>query len=171
MAADLRRKQIEDYLKENTDPVSATQLAKRFAVSRQVIVGDIALMRAAGLSITATPRGYIINTDVNTEDYTFTIACSHSYEDMASELYTIVDNGGSVLNVTVEHPVYGQIVAELRVFSRYDVDLFLKNIEENNAQPLSKLTGGIHLHTIRCKDSQTKERILEALKKENILLV
>lgn len=169
MSANLRRKQIEEYLKENTEPISATALAKKFLVSRQVIVGDIALMRATGLSISATPRGYIMNSENSEEEYTFTIACNHGYENIAEELYAVVDNGGSIIDVTVEHPVYGQIVGELRIFSRYDADLFLKNIEENKAQPLFRLTGGIHLHTIRCKDAETKERILDALEKENVL--
>lgn len=165
-----RRTKIEALLKEKSEAMSATSLAKVFSVSRQVIVGDIALMRASGYKILATPRGYIMDSENTNDEKIFTIACNHTMDNMANELYAVVDNGGAILDVTVEHPVYGQIVGELRIFSRYDADLFLKKIEENMAQPLFRLTGGIHLHTIKCKDEETLKRILNALKKENILL-
>lgn len=170
MPSDERRKNIEKTLRNNTEPVSATALAKIFSVSRQVIVGDIALMRAAGIKISATPRGYVINSEGDKIDNDYTIACIHDDKNMAEELYTVVDNGGTVVDVTVEHPVYGQIVGELRISSRYDVDLFMEKIKNNQAQPLSNLTGGIHLHTIRCRDEETFNRIKEALKKQRIIL-
>nr|WP_300090728.1 transcription repressor NadR [Sedimentibacter sp.] len=170
MPSDERRKKIEKTLRNNTEPVSATALAKSFSVSRQVIVGDIALMRAAGIKISATPRGYVINSENDKCDNDYTIACSHDDKNMAEELYAVVDNGGTLVDVTVEHPVYGQIVGELRISSRYDADLFMEKIKNNQAQPLSNLTGGIHLHTIRCRDEETLKRIKEALKKHNIIL-
>lgn len=170
MPSEERRKNIEKTLRSNTEPVSATALAKIFSVSRQVIVGDIALMRAAGIKISATPRGYVINSEADKIDNDYTIACIHDDKNMAEELYAVVDNGGTVVDVTVEHPVYGQIVGELRISSRYDVDLFMEKIKNNQAQPLSNLTGGIHLHTIRCRDEETFNRIKRALKKQRIIL-
>ncbi|KAF5050454.1 putative transcription repressor NiaR [anaerobic digester metagenome] len=170
MPSEERRKKIENTLRNNTEPVSATALAKTFSVSRQVIVGDIALMRAAGIKISATPRGYVINSEAEKSDNSYTIACSHDDKNMAEELYAVVDNGGTVVDVTVEHPVYGQIVGELRISSRYDVDLFMEKIKSNQALPLSNLTGGIHLHTIRCRDEETLKRIKEALRKQSIIL-
>lgn len=165
-----RREQIAKILKDNTEPISATILAKKFNVSRQLIVGDIALMRAAGQNIFATPRGYIIISENQQYQQVYTIACNHTNEKIATELYAVVDNGGALLDVTVEHAVYGQIIGELHIFSRYDADLFLKKIEDNSVLPLSKLTGGIHLHNIQCKDEDVLQRILDELKKENILL-
>lgn len=163
-----RREKIEKILNTCNDPVSASTLAKEFNVSRQVIVGDIAIMRASGLKISATPRGYVID-KLHDDNLIFTIACKHTDENMAQELYTIVDNGGAILDVTVEHGVYGQIVGELHIFSRYDVDLFLEKIKKNKSLPLSNLTGGIHLHRIQCKDEEIYKRIINALDKENIL--
>jgi len=165
-----RRTQIESLLKEKTEAISATSLAKKFFVSRQVIVGDIALMRASGYKILATPRGYIMDFENTDDEKIFTIACNHEVDNMASELYAVVDNGGSILDVTVEHPIYGQIIGELRIFSRFDADLFLEKIKNNLAQPLFRLTGGIHLHTIKCKDEETMQRIINILNKKNILL-
>ncbi|MEL7646573.1 MAG: transcription repressor NadR [Sedimentibacter sp.] len=169
MISEERRKNIEKTLRNNTEPVSANALARQFSVSRQVIVGDIALMRAAGVKISATPRGYVINSDFEKTENTYTVACCHDDKNMIMELYAVVDNGGTVADVTVEHPVYGQITGELRISSRYDADLFMDKIKNNAAQPLMHLTGGIHLHTIRCADDQTFVRIREALKKENII--
>ena len=57
MTAAQRRSAIYAQLTQASAPVSATTFAQRFSVSRQVIVGDIALLRAEGHSITATPRG------------------------------------------------------------------------------------------------------------------
>jgi hypothetical protein len=170
MNSEERREKLLSILNRSTEPVTATTLAKKFSVSRQVIVGDIALMRAAGIKITATPRGYVLNSEFESNDNIFTIACRHDQINMANELYTIVDNGGTILDVTVEHPVYGEISGELRISTRYDADMFLEKIKNKQAQPLMKLTGGIHLHRIKCKDEQSRKRIIEALKKEDIIL-
>lgn len=170
MTSDERRNNIEIVLRSNSDPMSATALAKKFSVSRQVIVGDIALMRAAGLKISATPRGYVINSEIEKSESVYTIACCHDEKNMAAELYAVVDNGGTLLDVTVEHPIYGQIVGQLCISSRYDADLFLEKVKNNQAQPLMRLTGGIHLHTIKCNDEETYNRIIRALKNDNIIL-
>ena len=127
-------------------------------------------MRASGLKILATPRGYVIDRESDDSNLTYTIACKHTNDDMGKELYLIIDNGGAVLDVTVEHGVYGQIVGDLHLLSRYDVDLFLEKAKENNSLPLSNLTDGIHLHTIQCNDEETYKRIIGVLSKENILL-
>lgn len=146
--------------------MSATALADRFRVSRQVIVGDVALLRAAGRKINATPRGYVMGEE--TTGITGVLACVHAPEDMGRELNTIVDHGGEVLDVIVEHPVYGQLTGQLQLRSRHDVAQFLKKAE--GASPLSALTDGIHLHTVRCPDEETLARITAALKQEGFLL-
>ena len=84
--------------------------------------------------------------------------------------YTIVDNGGGILDVIVEHPVYGQICGKLHIFSRYDVDNFLKKLLQSKSVPLCNLTEGVHLHTISCRSLSEYERILSALRDKNILL-
>lgn len=170
MTAAKRREYIEQRLRESAEPVSASQLSGETRVSRQVVVGDIALMRAGGLDILATPRGYILAPAPDEQGLTATIACVHGIGDMAQELYTIIDHGGAVLNVIVEHPVYGQLTGPLHLFSRFDVDEFAAKLSESDAAPLSKLTDGIHLHTIRCRDEQMLSRIKKALKQQGLLL-
>ena len=169
MTSEERRVQIEGILNNNTEPVTASYFAKEFSVSRQVIVGDIALMRAGGLKISATPRGYVLDREEDSQ-CVFTVACCHDEKTMGDELYAIVDNGGIVHDVIVEHAIYGELIGELHLQSRYDVELFLKKLAENKVQPLLRLTGGIHLHTIKCKDEETKKRIINILKLKKFLL-
>jgi len=86
------------------------------------------------------------------------------------ELYAIVDNGAKVIDVIVEHSVYGKISAELNLSSRYDVDKFLQKISESDANPLSDLTEGLHVHTLSLKDAESFDRIVECLKDLQILV-
>lgn len=163
-----RRAEIALLLREASGPVSAAALAGRFSVSRQIIVGDIALLRASGTPIIATPRGYTLLPQPD-RGITQITACVHGPQDIGRELRAIVDAGGEVEDVMVEHPVYGQLTGALHIRSRYDVDAFLRRIQEQDAQPLSLLTSGVHLHTIRCPDTATLEHVLAALECEGVL--
>lgn len=168
-SAGARRAAIAGILERAQGPVSATALAGRFGVSRQIIVGDVALLRASGAAISATPRGYVAARTWDAGGVERKVACVHTPEDMGRELRAIVDAGGEAVDVVVEHPVYGQLTGELHVRSRYDVEAFLQKVRENRAKPLSDLTGGIHLHTIRCPDGAALERVLRALEREGML--
>lgn len=163
-----RRKYIMGRLEEGGAPVSATVLAGELSVSRQIIVGDVALLRAGGAHITATPRGYVLERPP--EGRRFTIACRHTPEEMARELEIMVDNGCTVENVIVEHSVYGQLVGQLMLSSRYDVAEFIRKVSESGSRPLSDLTGGIHLHTLRCPDESALDRVTAELREAGYLL-
>ena len=168
MEAQMRREGIARRLEQADGPVSATALAKEFSVSRQIIVGDVALLRASGLDIAATPRGYVLPAGVG--GLRFTVATSHTSEQMEEELNAIVDQGGTVLDVIVEHPIYGQLTAPLRLSSRYEIRQFIERCAESSAAPLSLLTDGVHLHTVACQDSACEERVRTALRELGILL-
>ena len=168
MDAVQRRAALSDYLSQAAGPVSASVLAARFSVSRQIIVGDIALLRAGGLDIAATPRGYLLPRP--TPGLTRQLACVHRPEDMGRELELMVDNGCTVLDVIVEHPVYGQLTGSLQLSSRHDVRQFLDRCARSDARPLSDLTGGIHLHTLSCPDEAAAERIRSVLRELGVLL-
>ncbi|MBE6996080.1 MAG: transcription repressor NadR [Ruminococcaceae bacterium] len=164
MQAAQRRQSILACLQSASLPISAGALATRFSVSRQVIVGDIALLRAAGEEIFATPRGYVIQR--SPAGLIRQVACRHGGADMEPELNSFVDNGCTVLDVIVEHPVYGQLTGPLQLSSRYDVQQFLARC----TAPLSRLTEGIHLHTLSCPDEAAYRRALEALDAMGFLL-
>ena len=168
MEAASRRQAILDRLRTADRPVSASALAAGLNVSRQIIVGDIALLRAGGAEISATPRGYVLPRA--TDGITRTIACRHALAQTGQELDILVDNGCTVLDVIVEHPVYGQLTGQLQISSRYDVEQFLARIRGSDAAPLSMLTGGLHLHTLCCPNEDAYTRACAALKAAGLLL-
>lgn len=168
MNATQRREAILERLQMGGAPVSATVLAGEFGVSRQIIVGDIALLRAAGHQIYSSPRGYLREQSSSGIDYT--VAVNHSEEEMERELQICVDNGCRVLDVAVEHPVYGLLRGELQVGSRYDVEQFLLRVRSSSARPLSELTSGIHLHTLRCPSEEAYQRVRRQLREAGYLL-
>lgn len=162
-----RREAILARLGGTRTPVSAAALARELGVSRQIIVGDVALLRAGGHPISATPRGYLTE---RAPGAARTLACVHPPEGMGAELYAIVDAGCEVVDVIVEHPLYGQLTGALRLRSRYDVGQFLEQVAASEARPLSDLTGGIHLHTIRAFEPAALDRAAQALRALGYLL-
>ena len=166
MDAAERRNEILKTLAESSAPLSATALARRLGVSRQIIVGDVALLRAAGESISSTPRGYMLT---DTPGLVFTVACVHERKDAERELNIMVDNGCKVLTVSVEHPVYGLLTGELQLASRYDVHKFVEKLQSGEVRPLSELTDGVHLHTLDCPDAECFERTCRQLEQEGLL--
>lgn len=170
MSGEERRQEIIKILKSSNKAISGGKLADKLDVSRQLIVGDVALIRASGVDILSTPKGYILNEDNKNNDYIIkTIVCKHSKDNIEDELNTIVDEGATVMNVVVEHGVYGQLSGDLYVSSRRDVKEFIKKLNSNETNPLSDLTDGIHLHTIKYKDEETFERVKQCLKEKDYL--
>ena len=168
MNAAQRRESILEKLSAAKAPVSASALAGQLGVSRQIVVGDVALLRASGAQIDATPRGYQLHPAE--KGFTGILACVHSTEDeMRTELYTVVDQGGVVVDVTVENSLYGELCGNLNIASRYDVDNFIRQAKDTPECLLSRMTGGVHLHTLHCPDAGTFQRIKKALDEKGIL--
>ena len=168
MNAAQRREKIMIRLTDAREPLSASVLAGELGVSRQIVVGDVALLRAAGTQIDATPRGYQLHPTA--KGYTGILACVHrTAEEMRTELYTVVDQGGVVLDVAVENPLYGELRGNLNLSSRYEVDLFLRQAADTPECLLSRMTGGVHLHTLRCPDEESFRRVEAALAEKGLL--
>ena len=168
MDAQERRQAIARRLEGASGPVSAAVLAREHSVSRQIIVGDIALLRAGGMDIAATPRGYVLPAPA--AGLVRTLACRHRADQMEEELNAMVDQGCTVLDVTVEHPVYGQLTGPLQLSNRHEVAEFLRRCSQSDARPLSDLTEGIHLHTLSCPDEGAFQRVRAALAELGVLL-
>ena len=179
MTGEERRKAIIEIISESTKPVSGTALAKQFQVSRQVIVQDIALLRAADYDIYSAARGYMLmpslsenkNKEVSkdTDAITRVFHVSHTDEQMEDELNTIVDMGGRVLDVYVEHAVYGAIRTALPIACRRHVQEFMSSIHSGKSTPLKNLTAGDHYHTVEADDEDTLDYIEKALKEKGYL--
>ncbi len=137
-----------EWLHGSSQPLSAASLAQRLGVSRQVIVQDVAILRAAGHDILATARGYLLPVRPAPGTVREVLALQHRPEETTEELNILVDYGLKVVDVVVEHPLYGEIRGLLMLESREDVRRFVEEVEQHRASLLSTLTGGLHLHTV-----------------------
>ena len=150
-------------------PKKGQELAEELGVTRQVIVKDIAILRASGIDIIATPEGYMLSKKEK-NDIERIVAVNHSREEIKDELEIIVKYGGIVKDVVVEHSLYGEIKAMLMLKTLYDVQSFVNKIEAYQAEPLSSLTRGVHLHTIEAENEKDMEKIIHDLKSKGYLI-
>ena len=171
MQTEKRRKELLKKLKKSQKAIIGSRLAEEFGVSRQVIVQDIALLRARGEKILATSQGYLYPENTAMDTVKATIACKHGEKDeVKEELMTIVNYGAKVLDVIVEHPIYGEIKGMLMIQTPSDVNNFIENYEKNGANLLASLTDGVHLHTIEAMNEGVIVKIKEELSKKGYLL-
>ncbi|NYF24908.1 transcription repressor NadR [Sporosarcina sp. JAI121] len=172
LLGDDRRQLILETLQTSDKPISGRTFGEMTNVSRQVIVGDITLLKAKNEPIIATSQGYIyMHAQTEPGRIEKTIVCRHTPEQTLDELNMLVDNGVTVKDVKIEHPVYGDLSASIMVSNRNEVKEFIKRIRESDAVYLSKLTeDGIHLHTILAENEEQIKNAEEALKKADILV-
>ena len=171
MDAKERRSAILQLLRSRTLPVTGGELAKLMGVSRQVIVQDIALIRSGGAAVFATPEGYLVPSATPQAAARLVVAARHTtLEAMRRELETVVKFGGTVVDVSIEHAVYGEISAPLMLRSRMGVDIFMAHFESGETAPISALTDGVHLHTIEANSEEQMKAITDALRREGLLV-
>jgi transcriptional regulator of NAD metabolism len=145
-ASEERREKIRETLRTASAPVTGAELASILGVSRQAIVNDIAVLRASGAPIVGSPSGYLVTDGAGSNAV---IACKHGQENARAELEILIDHGITVVDVVVEHALYGEVRGNLMIGSRSDVDRYIADLVREEATPLSSLTGGVHLHHLR----------------------
>ena len=165
-----RKEALIQLLKEAQKPMNGQSLAEHFHVTRQVIVQDIAVLRADGAPILSTNRGYIYKENKANPFVHKLFKVKHKEEDMEQELLAIVDNGGRVQNILIDHPVYGEIETLLKLSCGRDVEHFLNQVKTCDFPPLSELTDGIHYHLIEAENKQDLLYIEKALDKLGYLV-
>lgn len=171
MDGEQRRKEIIEMMKTSGVPLSGTSLAKRLGVSRQVIVQDIALLRATNKNILSTNKGYILFEPSDKDRICKrVIAVEHTDEQTKDELYTIVDEGARVRDVIVEHELYGQITVDLLITSRKDVDEFVYKKDKSDAKALKVLTNDKHYHTVEAAEEKILDAVEKKLKEKGYLI-
>ncbi len=163
-----RRKMILNLMKESSVPLSGGALGAATGVSRQVVVQDIALLRSEGHSILATARGYLLDSPRETKTSRL-FKVFHDESRTEEELKLIVDMGGSVEDVMVNHKVYGKVSAPLNIKNRRDVQAFLKTLEMGKSTPLLKVTSGYHFHRISADEPEILDEIEDALRQNHFL--
>ena len=167
MSGEERRSEIIKYIIQNKKPASGTALAAKFEVSRQVIVQDIALLRAEGYQIISTNRGYICYA---TEEVSRVFYVVHDDEKIQEELNLIVDLGGTIQDVFVKHDIYGELRANLMIDSRRKVKTFMEGLVSGTSSPLNKVTSGYHYHTVTAESEEILDGIEEELRKNHFLI-
>jgi uncharacterized protein len=167
---DERREFILKRLQESREPITGGELAAITNVSRQVIVGDITLLKAKNEPIIATSQGYLYMHASRPTEAERIIACSHGPERTEEELLLLVDHGVTVKDVKIEHPVYGDLTASIMVSNRSEVKQFMGKIKTTNASYLSELTDGIHLHSISAPTEKALDEAEETLREANFLI-
>ena len=167
MTGSERRAGIIRQIQKSSKPVSGSELAKSYNVSRQVIVQDIALIRANGYDIISTNRGYILNIPRSVSKV---FKVQHTDEELTDELYAIVDLGGCVENVMVNHKVYGHIEANLNISSRRKVYEFMNDIKSGKSSPLKNITSNYHYHTVSADSEETLDLIENELRQMGFLI-
>ncbi|EEH99303.1 MAG: transcription repressor NadR [Clostridium celatum] len=163
-----RREEIMKMLVESSRAIKGTELASLFNVTRQIIVKDIAILRAAGKNIIATPDGYIYNKDINKAKSI--IAVNHDSSKTIEELEIVVKYGGIIEDVIIDHPLYGEIRGNLMIKNLNDLNKFENEFKGKNAKPLSNLTNGVHLHTIAADSDEEINAIKKELLEKGFLL-
>ena len=163
-----RRDEIYKLILNSNKAIKGIELAEIFLVTRQIIVKDIAILRASGKNIIATPEGYIYNKEIN--KVKIIIAVNHNEEDTARELEIVVKYGGFIEDVIIEHSIYGEIRASLMIKNLNDLNKFINKLNSNGTKPLSNLTNGVHLHTISADTEEDINLIKEELKIKGFLL-
>ena len=161
-----REKRIIEILESSENLVSGTYLAELFDVSRQVIVQDIAILKARNIDIISTNRGYrLLSKGIKK-----IIKVKHDDSEIRNELNAIVDLGASIEDVFVVHKTYGEIRVKLDIKSRRDVDLLVENINSKLSKPLKNLTDNYHYHTIIVENENIFKEVKDKLKSLGILI-
>ena len=167
MTGSERRNAIINQIRGSSAPVPGKSLAASYDVSRQVIVQDIALIRAAGYEIISTNRGYILS-EPSSVSRIFKVR--HTDGQLEEELCSIVDLGGCVKNVMVNHKVYGHMEADLNITSRRKAVEFIKDIRSGKSSPLKNITSDYHYHVVEADSEETLDLIEDMLREKGFLV-
>ena len=167
MKVNERRKAIVNLLLMSKIPISGGELSKNFNVSRQIIVQDITVLKGLGYEIFSTHYGYVLQKSPLVERV---FKLKHTTKQTEDELNTIVDLGGTVVDVFVWHKVYGKISAVINIFSRLHVKQFLEGVRTGKSTELMNITGGYHYHTVRAETEEILDKIEQELKSKNYIV-
>ncbi len=162
-----RRKAIVNLLLSAKEPISGGELARKFDISRQIIVQDITVLKGMGYEILSTSKGYVMQKSPFSERV---FKVRHTTEQTEDELSCIVELGGTVVDVFVWHKVYGKIEAALNIFSHMHIKQFLEGVRTGQSTELMHITGGYHYHTVRADNEDVLDRIENALNQRNYIV-
>lgn len=167
MNASQRREKILSYIKQSTSAVSGSMLSKRFEVSRQIIVSDIAYLKDMGNDIIPTNKGYIFNKPIAQR----VVKVVHTDGEIEDELSSIVDMGAKIINVFVWHKIYGKIEAPLNVATTMDVKEYMQGLRTGRSGPLKRVTSEYHYHTLEAENESILDNVEKMLNQKGYLVL
>ena len=162
-----RRNRILELLESSSEPLSGTAIADRFGISRQVVVTDIAILRSTYPNIMATSRGYIM---LHADKCRRVYKVKHTDAQTEDELTSIVELGGRVMDIYVDHRIYGTIRKPLDIASKRDVEHFMNDLFAGVSSPLKNITDGYHFHTVEARSASILDEIEKMLQKKGYLI-
>jgi len=168
MKSTQRQREILDMLKLGDKALSGAFLAEHFGVSRQIIVKDISTLKNQGNKIISTNRGYVLEKQ---SVFNRIFKVRHTDDEIEDELQTVVDLGGRVIDVFVNHKVYGRISAVMNIISRKSIQDFLEDIHSGKSRPLKNVTEGYHYHTVQADSENILDLIEKALDDKGYLII
>ncbi|UNB46317.1 transcription repressor NadR [Staphylococcus coagulans] len=168
--AEKRRKKLVELLKHSDRPIKGGDLGEMFDVSRQIIVKDISHLKTQNYSIHSTSKGYFFNDKPQGRPFKRVIMCEHDHTQIEKELTSIVENGAMIDNVSVEHPIYGTIQAELMIESIENIQSFVEDMAKYQGTMLAELTDLIHLHTISADSEKILDNAVRDLQQQGFIV-
>ena len=166
MSGEERREKMLAILLAASQPISGTSLAKQLGVSRQVVVQDIALLRAKKQDIVSTYRGYLIR---NSPLCQRIFKVHHSDEEIEAELNLFVDFGGKVEDVFIYHRIYDVIRVEMGLKSRREIKDYMEKLKSGRSKSLKDVTSGFHYHTVTAESEEILDQIQKELQEKGFL--
>lgn len=167
MKAHERRAEILALIGNSQNPVAANFLSEKYSVSRQVIVQDIAILRAQGYGVISTNRGYVLDAGLRAERV---FKCRHTLQELVDESEIIISRGGKVEDISVHHRVYGKISARLELSTLRHAEELYRSLVSGASKPLMSVTDGYHYHTVSGENEQTLDEIEQALREKGYLI-
>ncbi|MGN0182781.1 MAG: 3H domain-containing protein [Candidatus Ornithomonoglobus sp.] len=162
-----RTEAILERISQSSSPVSGSTLSLEFGVSRQIIVKDIAALKAQGNDIIATTKGYMLHR-VPMPERVFKVV--HKDDEIQQELQSIVDAGGIVKDVFVWHKIYGKIEGELNIKTHEDITEYINSLKNGRSSPLKNVTNEYHYHTVAADSEAVLDKVRAALDKAGFLV-
>lgn len=167
MKAHERRAEILSLIGNSQNPVAANFLSEKYSVSRQVIVQDIAILRAQGYGVISTNRGYVLGSGLRAERV---FKCRHTLQELLDESEIIISRGGKVEDISVHHRVYGKISARLELSTMRHAEELYRSLVSGASKPLMSVTDGYHYHTVSGENEQMLDEIEAALREKGYLI-
>lgn len=162
-----RRRKILTLMRGSLQPLPGAMLGKETGVSRQVVVQDIALLRTEGYPIVSTSKGYYLD---EPRQAVRLVKVYHTNEQVEDELTTIVNMGGIVQDVLINHRTYGKLSAPMNIKNQRDIRMFMEDLQSGKSYPLLNVTSGYHFHHIAAESEEILDEISDELGRKGYMV-